>query len=76
MPLVFVGIKSEPGQSEAVKASLSEADIVQEAHTVYSGVYDVVVMIEIPDLDAYHNFVQRVLATHPGIADFESFISV
>ncbi|MCF2136895.1 MAG: Lrp/AsnC ligand binding domain-containing protein [Candidatus Thorarchaeota archaeon] len=76
MPLVFVGIKTQPDQSETVMSTLVKDSLVQEIYKVYAGQYDIVMIIDVPDLEAYHAFVQDVLAVHTGIADFESFIAV
>ncbi len=76
MPLVFVGVKTAAGQAGNVCDTLRDVEGVQFVHVVYAGQYDVVLMVEVPTLEAYHDFVQYVLAKHPGIADFESFIAV
>ncbi|MHA1771787.1 MAG: Lrp/AsnC family transcriptional regulator [Candidatus Thorarchaeota archaeon] len=76
MPLVFVGIKTKPGKAEPVMSSLINNDLVQEAYKVFAGQYDIVMIIKMPSLSVYHEFVQEVLSQHPGIADFESFIAV
>ncbi|RLI59474.1 MAG: hypothetical protein DRO93_08335 [Candidatus Thorarchaeota archaeon] len=76
MPIVFVGIKTHPGQSDAVRDALSSREEVRSICKLYAGQYDVVMVIEVPSLEKYHEFVAGVLADHEGVIDFESFIAV
>ncbi len=73
---IFVAIKTVVGKAESVRQSLRSEQMVREACTVYSGPYDVVILVDVPSLEEYQKFVLYTLPRINGISDYESFITM
>lgn len=73
---VFVAIKTELGKAEDVRKRLKTQPLVKTACTVYSGPYDVVLVIEVLGLEEYQKFALYTLPKISGIDDYESFIAI
>lgn len=73
--VVFVAIQTQPGLAGDVCERLRGERYVHNACPVHNGPYDVVLLVEVPDIADYHVLALEVLPNIVGIDDYESFIA-
>lgn len=75
MPVkVFLAVNVKSGKAKEVQKNLRAIDEVLLACTVSDGVFDVVAMVEVTDLDDYRTFaIDKVSSVH-NVVDYSSFI--
>jgi DNA-binding Lrp family transcriptional regulator len=75
MPVkVFLAVKVKSGKAKEVQKNLRAIDEVTLACSVSDGLYDVVAMVEVPNLDEYRTFSIDKVSAVPNISDYTSFI--
>jgi DNA-binding Lrp family transcriptional regulator len=75
MPVkVFLAVNVKSGKVKEVQKNLRALDEVMLACTVSDGIYDVVAMVEVTDLDDYRTFAIDKVSSVSNVVDYSSFI--
>ena len=72
---VLFTVKAHEGQAKKIREELRAQEQVLEAHTVRDGKFDVIAWVQVPSLEHYREFIDKI-AQMKEIDDFESFITV
>jgi DNA-binding Lrp family transcriptional regulator len=72
---VFVGVKTELGHAYRVRERIRKLRGVKAACTIYSGPYDVIVTVDVPDLRDYETLALYEIPRIHGVVDYESFLT-
>jgi Lrp/AsnC family leucine-responsive transcriptional regulator len=76
--LAFVEVRIERTTPEALqefRASVEALEEVVECHMI-AGVFDYLIKIRVPDMDAYRGFLRERLTTIPGIARTHTYVAI
>jgi DNA-binding Lrp family transcriptional regulator len=75
MPVkVFLAVSVKSGKAKEVQKNLRTIDEVMLACTVSDGVFDVVAMVEVIDLDDYRTFAIDKVSSVRNVVGYSSFI--
>ena len=72
---VFVGVKTELGQAYRVRERIRKLRGVKTACTIYSGPYDVIITVDVPDLKDFETLALYEIPRIQGVVDYDSFLT-